>query len=90
MDILKSLLQFNPKFRPSASECLKHPIFDSVRNPAFEREAPIVLKQPIFNEGVYDYELFCDVKYTMDDYKDMLANEIALTRGQPHGKPVQA
>lgn len=30
--ILSNCLEFNPYFRPSASECLMNPIFDDVRN----------------------------------------------------------
>lgn len=90
IEILSSLLEFNPKFRPTASDCLKHSIFDSVRNPSFERDAPTTLHQPIYAEGVYDYELGCDVRYTMEDYKEMLANEVAKTQGYGQAKPAHA
>lgn len=30
--ILKDLLQINPYFRKTASECLQNPIFDDIRN----------------------------------------------------------
>ena len=31
VDIMESLLEFNPYFRPTAKELLKHPIFDEIR-----------------------------------------------------------
>lgn len=32
MKLIKSMLQFNPFFRPTTAECLASPYFDSVRN----------------------------------------------------------
>lgn len=31
-DLFKKMLQFNPFFRPTAEECIKHPWFDEVRS----------------------------------------------------------
>lgn len=36
-DILESMLQFNPYFRPSAKELLKHSYFDDIRSAEFEK-----------------------------------------------------
>jgi serine/threonine protein kinase len=36
VNIITSLLSFNPYFRMTAWEALKHPVFDSVRNPMQE------------------------------------------------------
>ena len=38
-EIVQSLLEFNPFFRASAKEILKNPLFDSVRDPQFEKRA---------------------------------------------------
>ena len=40
LDVLEQLLQFNPFFRPTARELLKHKIFDSIRQPLIEKPAP--------------------------------------------------
>ena len=37
LNILESMLQFNPFFRPTAKELLKHPIFDKIRLPEIEK-----------------------------------------------------
>lgn len=34
------MLEYNPFFRQSAKECLQNPIFDEIRVPALERNAP--------------------------------------------------
>ena len=38
--LLECMLQFNPYFRPSAKELLKHPFFDSVRDSNMEKVKP--------------------------------------------------
>ena len=38
LNALKSLLEFNPFFRPSATELLKSPIFDSIRMKELEKK----------------------------------------------------
>ena len=37
------MLEFNPYFRLSAAECLRHKMFDYIRNPQLEQGSPIVL-----------------------------------------------
>jgi hypothetical protein len=34
------MLEYNPSFRLTASECLKKKIFDKIRVPQFEKPAP--------------------------------------------------
>lgn len=36
LNLLKRMLVFNPKRRISVDECLAHPFFKEVRNPAIE------------------------------------------------------
>lgn len=43
--ILKGMLEFNPYFRLSASECLKSKVFDDIRNPELERPSKFVFKK---------------------------------------------
>jgi serine/threonine protein kinase len=40
LDVLKGMLEYNPSFRLTASECLKKKIFDKIRVPQFEKPAP--------------------------------------------------
>lgn len=47
-DLLNEMLQFNPYFRISAKDALSHPLFDSVRQPHFEKPCPIQITQKIF------------------------------------------
>lgn len=54
--LLKSLLEFNPYFRASAKDCLKSPIFDKIRVPALEEDAPFKIFLDIDKEGAFDYE----------------------------------
>jgi len=39
VNLLDGLLQVNPYFRPSAAECLKNTIFDSIRCKEMEKSA---------------------------------------------------
>ena len=32
VDILSKMLEFNPYFRPTAKELMKHPVFNNIRN----------------------------------------------------------
>lgn len=40
IELLLSLLEFNPQYRLSAKECLRHPIFDDIRVERLEQGAP--------------------------------------------------
>ena len=40
VDLIESMVEFNPAFRPTVKECIKNPVFDQIRNPRFEVEAP--------------------------------------------------
>ena len=40
VDLVQSMTEFNPGFRPTAKECMQNPVFDSIRNARFETEAP--------------------------------------------------
>jgi len=58
-------------------------MFDGVRNPAHEISNPNVLNQPLFAPGVYDYEAEKDVKFSNEDYKRMIIDEINILKGLP-------
>ena len=55
LDLLEGMLQFNPDFRFTASECLQHSVFDKIRNQAKEKGAPEMVELPCFADGMYDY-----------------------------------
>lgn len=38
-DLIIGMLKFNPYFRMTADDCLKHPIFDEIRIPNLEEPA---------------------------------------------------
>jgi serine/threonine protein kinase len=59
--LLKDLLEFNPYLRATASECLKHKIFDHIRIPDLERPAPFKIKINNDLSHMYDYEE-CETK----------------------------
>lgn len=40
IQLVRDMLEYNPFFRPTAKECLQNPIFDEIRVPALERDAP--------------------------------------------------
>ena len=50
------LVHFNPNDRASAKECLKMPIFDSIRCKDLEREASELVTVNIDVHGTFDYE----------------------------------
>lgn len=56
LDLLESMLQFNPAFRPTAKECLQNSLFDFVRNTAKERPSDSLINLPVYKEGLYDYK----------------------------------
>ena len=50
LDLLKKMLQFNPKKRPTAEEALEHPFLRTVRRANMERNAERPLVGPKFLE----------------------------------------
>eukprot|EP01026_Neomeris_dumetosa_P026671 TRINITY_DN2174_c0_g1_i1.p1 TRINITY_DN2174_c0_g1~~TRINITY_DN2174_c0_g1_i1.p1 ORF type:complete len:442 (+),score=47.93 TRINITY_DN2174_c0_g1_i1:314-1639(+) len=66
LDLMQKLMQFNPEDRLSAEEALRHPYVRQFHNAADEpvRRHPILI--PIDD----------NVKYTIQEYRDMLYNEI--------------
>ena len=56
MDLVREMLEYNPFFRPSAKECLQNPIFDDIRVPALERDAPEQITADIDEALPIDYD----------------------------------
>jgi mitogen-activated protein kinase 1/3 len=51
LDLLRHLLQFNPKKRYTAEQALEHEFFKGIRRPELERNAPGSLEGPAFLEA---------------------------------------
>ena len=51
------MLEFNPYFRPTAKECLSHPLFKNIRVLGLETSAPFKINIDVDrNEHKFDYE----------------------------------
>ena len=70
------MLSYNPYFRPSVSECLANPIFDSIRCTEHEKKALNTMTMPIYDEGCYDYEECVSVTHKTNDFKVMIFEEM--------------
>ena len=54
------MLTFNPETRPTTAQLLKNPMFDSFRDKSLEQCAPDIVRMPLDNAGMFDYEDFSD------------------------------
>ena len=62
--MLKSLIQINPFFRPTAKECLKNPIFNTVRNSTLEKTSVNQkIKLEIDHDDAFDYSTGASTKF---------------------------
>jgi serine/threonine protein kinase len=56
VELLKSLVQVNPFFRPTAKECLKNPVFDTIREQVKEKtQITSKIKLEIDHDKAFDY-----------------------------------
>ena len=82
VELLSSLLQFNPKKRLTVEECLKLPVFDTIRVPALEKQMTenlIILD--VDAENAFDFETFTDNLHPhKHNYMKMILKEIKLLR----------
>jgi len=76
LDILEDMLQFNPHYRSNPVDLLKSKVFDSIRRPELEQPAPFQIKLDIDQTDAFDYEECKSTKYSMDQYKQIMINEI--------------
>lgn len=56
MDLLISLLQFNPKRRVTVEQCLKMEVFDQVRKPELEAQADVMVFIDIDQNSTMNYQ----------------------------------
>ena len=74
--ILASLLEFNPYFRSSAREAIKHPIFDDIRILNNEKHAPSKLNLSVDTDEAFNYDEGKSHTFTKDDYLKILYKEV--------------
>lgn len=71
------MLEFNPYFRSSAIELIRHRWFDDIRNKRVEKGAPFQIHLKCDQMDSYDYTNFQDCfAKTRHDYIDLIKIEI--------------
>ena len=70
-EILNNVLQLNPYFRWTASECLHHSYFDDIRVPSVEQSSKVKIKLAVDQDDSYDYESG-DSRYSRDDILNII------------------
>lgn len=76
MELLESLLEFNPHFRMPARHCLKHKMFDNIRNPQIEKGAPFKIHLKCDQADSYDYDSQKDNAFpSVEDYYKLVLIE---------------
>ena len=77
VELLKSLIQVNPFFRPTAKECLKCPVFDQIREAMKEKtQISSKIKLDIDHDDAFDYATGASAKYQKDDYLNIVLKEV--------------
>ena len=66
IDLLRSLLQFNPNKRFTVEECLAHPYLSQFHSPDDEPSCPKIIKIKVDD----------NIKYAVSDYRTLLYEEI--------------
>lgn len=82
VEMMTWLIQLNPYFRCSASELIKHKIFDRVRQPLHERSSPIKINLEIDQDNAFDYDLGSSLIFTLKQYQTKLLNEVSRIHKQ--------
>jgi serine/threonine protein kinase len=79
LDLLTQMLELNPNLRPSASQLLKHKVFDSIRNEKQENCHPPRVTIPCDeNEYKHDYERDTDHKDALSHILDQIRQEASI------------
>lgn len=76
-NLVEGLLQFNPYLRYSAKECLKSSIFDQIRVPALEKDAPFKIRLNIDKEDAYGSDKDIQTKFTAKNLRKKMMKEIS-------------
>lgn len=76
VQLLMSMIEFNPYYRSSPAECLKSPFFDPIRVPQLEQPAPTKIYLEIDQEDACDYQSGASMKFTKDQILKMILGEV--------------
>lgn len=74
VDVLEGLLQFNPAFRMTARECLKHEMFAELKYQPRNSESNQI-EIPLYSDGQYDYQNNIQTGFKYNDLKNLLLLE---------------
>lgn len=80
MELLEGLLTYNPCFRLTIAESLKLPVFDQVRCANNQNIEVPKIDLDLHSKNDFDYEENKGTVFSIDDYKQMLKQEIKLLR----------
>ena len=79
-DLLTKMLQFSPQKRATASDCLKHPLFNSIRIPELEEPAVGKVDYVIDHANAFNYQTGTPDgskgNLTLADYKKIFIYEL--------------
>lgn len=76
IELIEGMLNYNPSFRITAAEALKHEVFDSLRVKQREIPAKRQIDLPIYADGAYDYEECVSVAAGTKDFQRMILEEV--------------
>lgn len=76
LELLASMLRFNPYFRVTAQEALKSKVFDDIRVAHFEKTSHHKIQLELYEDGAYDYKNHTDHMLRMKDLRKTLAKEM--------------
>ena len=69
------MIEFNPYFRPCASEALYSEIFESIRDATIEKSAGVKINLGVDHDDAFDYETCKSPNFTKADYVEIVLNE---------------
>ena len=74
------MLEFNPNFRASANELIKDPLFDSIRKPEMEIDAPYKIEPDNEVDVVQSHILLKNDKHLTQFFIKKLQDEVKMIK----------
>ena len=94
LEVLDKMLQFNPQFRQTAAELLKHRIFNIIRLPIEVEEKDNMSINMNTDEHMQDHEIFNEEESTKNDIDEIAFAKISIIKEyfqiKKIGKPGQS